>query len=323
MTDSENGKPLEDAIIFLANTPIGSSSGENGQFQLSWVPPGQYSLICSRVGYERRSIAIKVGMGDSLFCEIRLTPWSIPAGEVEVIGKRAEDKRVSTKLFLPDAGENSFCAFGVETTVPIGILFTDSALYMYSLETATIDSEKYVRLWLLIYDKSPVPLEFDGARSVRLGMRSLQKSYQHILPQSPAGDLSSMRDTAAKKIISQTIGATLHVMGQQRSEHVRIALEFDRRATGHPWTGKDPPPEVPGGVNPINLQEIFDRSRNAGILGHYRIFPGEAVNGFVYFPFPGLNWNAATSGFGDASEYRYQIEIDTPTGITQIVFNAR
>jgi len=45
-------KPIVKASVFLSNTTVGSSSGEDGSYTLSNVKPGQYDMVISAVGYE-------------------------------------------------------------------------------------------------------------------------------------------------------------------------------------------------------------------------------------------------------------------------------
>jgi hypothetical protein len=63
-----------------------------------------------------------------------------------------------------------------------------------------------------------------------------------------------------------------------------------------------------------NLYTIFSGSFNSGILKRYTVYPYNSVNGYVYFPFPGLNWKSSRSSFPEAAEYNYKIELIIPTG---------
>ena len=55
--DSEKGKPVASASIFLSNTSIGTRADEQGKFSLS-IPNGKFDLIISSVGYETYSETI-------------------------------------------------------------------------------------------------------------------------------------------------------------------------------------------------------------------------------------------------------------------------
>jgi len=55
--DSNSGKPIPAASVFLNNTSIGNSTDEQGYFQLK-VPAGRFDLIVSSIGYETWSASI-------------------------------------------------------------------------------------------------------------------------------------------------------------------------------------------------------------------------------------------------------------------------
>ena len=58
--DAESGQPLAYANVFVANTSIGTTTDENGAFELSAVPLGQQEIIVSFVAYEALSQSIRV-----------------------------------------------------------------------------------------------------------------------------------------------------------------------------------------------------------------------------------------------------------------------
>ncbi|MFO7617080.1 MAG: TonB-dependent receptor [Bacteroidales bacterium] len=53
--DQSNGEPLIGASIYLDGTTMGSASDVNGYFSISRVPPGEYTLVYSAIGYNRVS----------------------------------------------------------------------------------------------------------------------------------------------------------------------------------------------------------------------------------------------------------------------------
>jgi hypothetical protein len=57
VVDSEKGKPVASASVFLSNTSIGTRADEQGRFSLS-IPNGKFDLIISSVGYETHSETI-------------------------------------------------------------------------------------------------------------------------------------------------------------------------------------------------------------------------------------------------------------------------
>ena len=70
------------------------------------------------------------------------------------------------------------------------------------------------------------------------------------------------------------------------------------------------------------LSALLDMSEHAGILKPRAVLPGNSVDGFIYFPFPGLQWNSIETGFVEALECRYELEVVTPSGRKTIVFTS-
>jgi hypothetical protein len=50
--DKSTGEPIPLAHIFIANTSVGSTSDAEGKFLLREVPSGEFTIVCTVVGYE-------------------------------------------------------------------------------------------------------------------------------------------------------------------------------------------------------------------------------------------------------------------------------
>jgi hypothetical protein len=94
ITDAETGNILDKAIVYLANTSFGNSSGKDGTFKISYIPKGEFQLIVSRVGYERKNIPVNTEYSDSLYFDIKLQPRPVKTNEVEVLADRPEELKV-------------------------------------------------------------------------------------------------------------------------------------------------------------------------------------------------------------------------------------
>jgi len=44
------------------------------------------------------------------------------------------------------------------------------------------------------------------------------------------------------------------------------------------------------------------------------------VNGYIFFPFPGIGWKTGEQTFAESMQYGYTLEIITPNGIRTISF---
>ncbi|HLF15606.1 MAG TPA: carboxypeptidase-like regulatory domain-containing protein [Bacteroidota bacterium] len=320
VTSSETGESIENAIVYIPNSAIGTSTGVDGRFTLHRLPPGDYDLAVSRVGFHREKRRVTLGEGDTLDLEISLTPRPVQSPGVEVRAER-EGGSTGPPLFFPDGGERSWCAYGSETEIPVGILFAGRTMYMYALESTPIGEEKFIRLWLLVYNGSEDTMTFDAVRDIRLTMKTGGKSYHNVRPDpSPANTLRNT-DTSQGEFQPRAVERTLSVMASQSAFFIAVNLRFDW-AGGGPWLGIATPPEHPSGVNPRHLKEIYDKCSHDGILKQYRIFPASGVDGFIRFPFPGFQ--ATGSGTAAGREYTstYEFVLQTPSGEERIVFTA-
>jgi hypothetical protein len=319
--DQETEKPLDNVIVYLTNTFWGTSTDTLGKFEISNIDSGDYDLIISRVGYARQLRHIHLKENDTLFYEIRLVAQPIQASEVEVLGERPE--RVESKLNLfPSTKDKSYCVYGVETSLPIGILFTDSAFYMYALEPTIVDEEKFIRLWLLYSNISQRPHDFNPYEAIKINFITKESYYQNISALCPSEiEMSISNQSAidsAKEIFCKQIEkmASLH----------RIALKWELRflaslmsteAFAH-YVATDGRTQLSG----ITFENIIKQSVNDGILKRHIVYPNNSVHGFLFFPYPGLNWKVSENKFYEAYLNQYELEIKTPTETRTIVFTA-
>src|SRR5688572_14464176 len=64
VTDSENQLPSKGASVYINNTTKGTTTDDNGNFQLGPFPPGQYEVVASYVGYEALLYSAEVKTAD-------------------------------------------------------------------------------------------------------------------------------------------------------------------------------------------------------------------------------------------------------------------
>jgi hypothetical protein len=84
--DAVTGQPVENVNVYLSSTSLGTGSGKNGTYELSWIPPGHYQIVFSRVGYESEAYPLDLGKAGPQEFDVRLTGRVIALGEVEVSG---------------------------------------------------------------------------------------------------------------------------------------------------------------------------------------------------------------------------------------------
>jgi hypothetical protein len=91
VTSADSKKPLARASVFLSNSSVGTATAENGAFTLSYIRPGQYTLVVTILGYEDYSKTILVGR-EPIKLNVELTAKPLMLREV-VISSAADWKR--------------------------------------------------------------------------------------------------------------------------------------------------------------------------------------------------------------------------------------
>jgi hypothetical protein len=97
VSDSTNGEPLVFATVALKGLGRGTSTDIKGYFYIPGVPPGDYMLGVSLVGYRHASIPVKVAEGEITHVAIRLQPGKIELEGLTVVhdrGVRPTDREV-------------------------------------------------------------------------------------------------------------------------------------------------------------------------------------------------------------------------------------
>jgi iron complex outermembrane receptor protein len=99
---NENGEALSFANIALEGTKYGSYTNENGAFEISKIPAGNYILRVSQVGYQ--GISRKIFLAESEVQELsfNLIPRVNELAQVEVFGERnKQPEKLATITRLP------------------------------------------------------------------------------------------------------------------------------------------------------------------------------------------------------------------------------
>ncbi len=89
--DKTTGEPVIFAHVYLANTTRGTTSEVDGRFVLRPVPTGQFTLVCTMVGYESYLKDILLMEGKSMKITIELVPSRKVLNEMEFKGE--EDRK--------------------------------------------------------------------------------------------------------------------------------------------------------------------------------------------------------------------------------------
>ncbi len=82
--DAQSGEALAYTNVFLANTTIGDAADDSGEYLLEKIPPGNYQLVISRIGYDMQVHQVRISPRQRLVLNVDLTVKSIPGEEVRV-----------------------------------------------------------------------------------------------------------------------------------------------------------------------------------------------------------------------------------------------
>ncbi len=84
-------QPLSGATVRLEGTVLGAVTARSGAFRITGIPPGEYVVSVSMVGYQRLQQVVRLGAGDTLRLVVALEPKPVGFGEVVVTAaKRAQ-----------------------------------------------------------------------------------------------------------------------------------------------------------------------------------------------------------------------------------------
>ncbi|MEM6285752.1 MAG: carboxypeptidase regulatory-like domain-containing protein [Bacteroidota bacterium] len=105
--DAEAGGPVVGATVVLddgAGTRRGRAAGTEGEFAFTGLPPGEYALRVSAVGYAATDTTLVLGFGDRVDLAVPLRPEARTMGGVSVQAEAAESPREAglTRLYPAD-----------------------------------------------------------------------------------------------------------------------------------------------------------------------------------------------------------------------------
>jgi len=326
--NSETHEPVANAIVYLPLSFIGTSTLPDGSFTLRWLPGGELTLIVSRVGFQRNELHVGVSSGESLYVDISLTPAPVQTPGVDILGEGVGPAAGPGPVFLSSANEHAWCAYGSETEIPITILFTANALYMMTLDTLHFDGEEFVRLWLLIYNRSSDTVAFDAMRDTRLNITGGGSDYRNVRADPAWTDSTTLPGIASRSFKPRAVERTLTTLSTQSQLFIDEGLRFDLQSSSVmggepvPWLGWLAPMEHPTGVNPRFLRGRYEKCTHVGALGRYNIFPESGVDGFIVYPLPGFQPPEEADPGDRAFTFRYELVITTPSGDERILFSA-
>lgn len=87
--DGESGEALPGANVVVAGLKKGGSSDQKGEFAITNLAPGKYTLAVSFLGYKEFKTVVEVQAGATAALTVRLQPTALLGKEVTVVATRA------------------------------------------------------------------------------------------------------------------------------------------------------------------------------------------------------------------------------------------
>lgn len=90
VTDAKSGEPLPGVNLVIAGTSLGAATDASGRYFMISIPPGEYSLRVTMMGYQTTEIKkVKISLDQTTRIDIRLTEAVLDLGQsVEIVAER-------------------------------------------------------------------------------------------------------------------------------------------------------------------------------------------------------------------------------------------
>lgn len=105
VTDASTGESLPGVNVFLSETQTGTATDADGNYQITDVEPGTYTLVASFVGYERYEQSVNISSGEDLTIDIELTQGTLLGEDVVVVGYGTQQRSAVTGSVSSISGE--------------------------------------------------------------------------------------------------------------------------------------------------------------------------------------------------------------------------
>jgi len=100
------GTPLQGVLVELSGTDFGAITNRTGEFKLTKVKPGTYTVSMRRVGFLALSLTLDIRNGDSMELDFELTPTQVRLAPIVVREEYSSNKlkRVGFENRLKSSG---------------------------------------------------------------------------------------------------------------------------------------------------------------------------------------------------------------------------
>lgn len=98
-----SGSKLPGANVFIAGTSFGTITDINGEYTLSGIPNGEYTIICSFVSFQKDSIQLSFSGGESMVWDVPLKASTVGLEEVVITTQLLGQRKAINQQLKADA----------------------------------------------------------------------------------------------------------------------------------------------------------------------------------------------------------------------------
>ena len=97
--ETETGEPVIFTNVYLNKTSIGAATDVNGFFTITKIPPGNYTLVISYMGFDTLHLQLSIKANELISKKLYLKKSAFQLGEISISAAR-EDKKVETQTSI-------------------------------------------------------------------------------------------------------------------------------------------------------------------------------------------------------------------------------
>jgi len=129
VVDKQTGEPLIGVNIILKGTHLGAATDEDGYYYIIQIPPGEYDLEASYLGYHTviiKKVMVKVDLTTEI--NIKMEPVSIKGPTIEVVAQNKIIQKDITSTRKITSGKEMKSLPGFESTQDVFLLYGGAIL---------------------------------------------------------------------------------------------------------------------------------------------------------------------------------------------------
>lgn len=167
--DDENRQGIPFVNIVIKGTQLGAASDEEGRYIIRAIPPGEYTLVASAVGFRTSEVTLRLEPGASVTADFHLIHSMVELGEVLVYGASLRRERITeapASIAIVEADDIARNASHGQLPKLLeaepGVDMVQSGLYDFNINTRGFNSSLNRRL-LILLDGRDLGTAFLGA----------------------------------------------------------------------------------------------------------------------------------------------------------------